>query len=210
MGNLKISGPPFRFVARMTTTDFNHAGWTEAGWIANGPGPNLGAARTTAGLWAAKRLALSLPDVFISSLRVYSTLQVYRGAGLLVFLGTANHGTYAPTGGSPAETFPPDAKILTREQNDGPPAQGVSEFIGGVPDNAISNTGFYNPDTAFQTNMAAYIAFLKANCVFVRKTVATGHAITAFPIIDVQVFGVLRSRKTGRPFPVDHALDLRT
>jgi hypothetical protein len=210
MGNIKYAAPPFRFVARMTTTDFNHAGWTEAGWISSSIGPDLASARTAAGLWAAKRLALSLPDVFISSLRVFNTQQVYRGAGLLVFLGTSNHGTYAPTGGSPAETFPPDAKLLTRQQNNGPPAQGVSEFIGGIPDNCISNTGFYNPDTAFQTNMAAYIAFIKANCVFVRHTVAAGHAVQPFPIIDVQVFGVLRSRKTGRPFPVDHAMDLRT
>lgn len=210
MANIKISAPPFRFTANMGTSDFNHSGWTESGWFANGVAPDLVSARTAAGAWAVKRLALSLADVVISSLRVWSTIQVYRGAGLLVFLGTSNHGTYAPTGGSPAETFPPDSKLLERQQNSGPPALGVSEFIGGIPDNVISNTGFYNPDTAFQTNMTAYITYLKANCVFVRHALTGGKAVTAYPIEDVQIFGILRSRKTGRPLPVDHAMDLRT
>lgn len=209
MGNLKKTAPPYRFAADFSTSDYNHSGWQEAGWILDTVGTDLVAARNAAGNWAAARLALSLPDITISKIRVWETQQTYYGAGLLVSLGTSNVGTYAPSGGADSETLPPDSKLLTHQQNAGPPALGVSEFIGGVPSNIISPTGFYAPDTQFQTNMAAYIAFLKANCMFVRKSLTTPHPVTAYAIQDVQVFGILRSRKTGRPLPVDHAMDLR-
>lgn len=213
MGELKLAAPPgpFRFKADFSTSDFNHSGWSEAGWIMPVMGPDLLTARTKAAEWSAVRLALALPDVTISKIRVWSTEQTYKGAGLLVSLGTSNVGTYAPTGAAPAETFPPDAKLLTHQQFEGPPAFGVSEFIGGVPDNIISPTGFYNPDTAFSTNMAAYIAWMKANAVFVRHALTgTPKPVNWYPINDMQIFPILRSRKTGRPFPIDHAMDLRT
>lgn len=210
MGANKIVAPPFHFMADFTTSDFNHAGWSEAGWILPTMGPDLVSARNKAGLWAAARLALALPDVIISQIRVWSTQQVYRGAGLLAFLGVANVGTYVPSGMAESKTLPPDAKLLQHQQFEGPPALGVSEFIGGVPDNVISPTGFYAPDAAFTTNMAAYVTFLKANCAFVRKALLPPHAVAWYPINDVQTFGILRSRKTGRPFPIDHAMDLRT
>jgi hypothetical protein len=209
MSNFKLAAPPgpFRFAARLTTTVSNRSGWTEAGWLDPTAAPDLLTARTVAGQWGVKRRAMMLDDSSITSIRVWSTMQTYRGAGLLTTSGTGP-GTYTPSAGS-AASLNPNIKLLTHQQNAGLPAQGVSEFLGAVPDNVITADGHYVPDGNFTTAWNNYVAWLIANANFVRKNVSPPHDVTPFAIQDVQIFSLPRRRSTGRTFPIDHALDMR-
>ena len=207
MSNFKIVAPPFRFAARFNTTVANHSGWTEAGWLDATAAPDLATARVIAGQWGTHRKALMCSDSSISQIRVWSTEQVFRGAGLLTTSGTGA-GTYVPSAGS-AVSLNPNIKLLTHQQNSTIPAQGVSEFLGAVPDSVITADGHYTPDGNFTTAWNAYVTWMKANARFVRKNVEPPHNVTSFAITDIQVFALPRRRATGRSFPTDHALDMR-
>lgn len=209
MANFKITAPPFRFVANFGCTAYQKNGWTEAGWFNSTAAPDLAGARGAAALWAAKRLALSPPDTFISRIRVWNTNQVYRGGGLLVPL-LSNVGTFVPSGGGTAVALNPDQKLLTHQQKNTEPAQGVTEFIGGVPDTILTADGHINFDGNFTTAWNLYVTWIKDNCRFVKKDVTPPHNVTDYAIDDVQYFALPRRRPVGRPLPVNHALDLRT
>lgn len=208
MSNFKISAPPWRAVANFTSASVVGCGWEESIWIDDASATTLVGARGIALTWSQKRLALSLPDVSIGKIRVWDTNQVYRGGGLLVPLGTANVGTYVAGSGSP-ETLDPSIKLLMRLQNS-EVGVGVSDFIGGIPNDQITTTGYYAPISPFTTAMTAYQDFLQLSCCMVRKALTAPHDVTAYLIDDIQIFGVPRSRKLGRYFQTYHSVDMRS
>lgn len=208
MSNFKISAPPWRAVANFTSASVVGCGWEESIWIDDASATTLVDARTVAATWAAKRLALSLPDVSIGKIRVWDTNQVYRGGGLLVSLGASNVGTYVAGAGSP-ETLDPSIKLLMRLQNS-EFGVGVSDFIGGIPNDQITSTGYYAPISPFTTAMTAYKNFLELSCCMVRKDILAPHAVRSYLIDDIQILGIPRSRKLGRYFQIYHSMDLRS
>lgn len=206
MSNFKIPAPPYRAIAFFSCSAFQHNGWTESIWISDPAAVSLQTARDLAITWAAKRLALSLPDVSIGRLRVSNTGALIKRSRVLADLGSDNVGTYTGTG-SP-ETLMPEGKLKLRYQTITDPAHGVSDFLGGVPNNVITNTGAYAPDGEFTTAMTAYINFMKASCSIVDQ-MFTPSTPTAYPISDVQVWGFLAKHNVGRDFKSHRAVGVR-
>lgn len=208
MSNFKITAPPWRFTANFTSQSVVGCGWEESGWIDDASATTLVGARGIALTWSEKRLALSLPDVSIGKIRVWDTNQVYRGGGLLVPLGTANVGTYVAGSGSP-ETLDPSIKLLMRLQNSAA-GVGVSDFIGGIPNDQITSNGYYAPISPFSTAMTAYQTFIQTSLCMVRKALVAPHDVTSYEIDDIQILGIPRSRKLGRYFQIFKSMDLRS